>query len=236
MKAMQLASRGVNWLLKPLGVRIARKLPSIPYLPYPPLAAEHLIGAKLYATRNDLIADLPIAAGSAIAEIGVMRGDFSFCLMERLKPRKLVAFDLFDCHHTPQIYGVPSSEFFKGMTQLDYFRAQMEPFDDAVVIEQGLTKDTLPKYAGHALDMVYIDAGHTYEDVAFDARAASAMVNNAGILVFNDYIMFDHILHAPYGVVPVVNEMVVNQGWQVIGLALERQMFCDIAIRRNTVS
>lgn len=235
MKTTQLARRRVNRLLKPLGVRIERDR-SIPYPPYPPLAAEHLIGSKLYATRNALIADLPIAPGSAIAEIGVLRGDFSFFLMERLKPRKLVAFDSFDCHHEPQIWGVPSSEFFEGMTQLDYFRAHMEPFGDAIVIEQGLTKDTLPRYAGHALDLVYIDAGHAYEEVAFDARAASAMVDDAGILVFNDYIMFDHIGYGPYGVVPVVNEMVVNQGWHVIGLALHHQMFCDIAIRRNTVS
>lgn len=55
-----------------------------------------------------------------------------------------------------------------------------------------------------------------------------------GVLIFNDYIMFDHIRHAPYGDVQVVNEMVVNDGWNVIGLALHRDLFCDIAIVRST--
>jgi hypothetical protein len=32
--------------------------------------------------------------------------------------------------------------------------------------------------------------------------------------------------------VPVVNEMIHYQGWQVLGFALNSMMFCDIAIRR----
>ena len=34
-----------------------------------------------------------------------------------------------------------------------------------------------------------------------------------------------------YGVVPAVNELVVSEGWQVVGFALQQHMFCDIALR-----
>jgi hypothetical protein len=50
-------------------------------------------------------------------------------------------------------------------------------------------------------------------------------------VVFNDYIMWDHVTDSAYGVVPVVNELVVNGGWEVVAFALEHQLFCDIAIR-----
>ncbi|MCM2511256.1 hypothetical protein ACVCIC_04940 [Burkholderia glumae] len=45
--------------------------------------------------------------------------------------------------------------------------------------------------------------------------------------------MYDPFVKAEYGIVPVVNEMVVNQGWKVIGFALQKDMFCDIAIQRQ---
>jgi hypothetical protein len=38
--------------------------------------------------------------------------------------------------------------------------------------------------------------------------------------------------HQPYGIVPVVNSLVVNEGYDVVAFALQQQMFCDIAIRK----
>jgi hypothetical protein len=57
------------------------------------------------------------------------------------------------------------------------------------------------------------------------------MVKDTGFLVFNDYMLIDHN-HANYGIVPVVNDMVVNQGWRVAGYALDHGLYCDIALQR----
>jgi hypothetical protein len=43
---------------------------------------------------------------------------------------------------------------------------------------------------------------------------------------------FPEGLQEDYGIVPVVNKMVVNQGWKVLGFALQKHMFCDIALVR----
>jgi len=44
--------------------------------------------------------------------------------------------------------------------------------------------------------------------------------------------MTDHILGVAYGVVPVVNKLIVDEGWRIIAFALQKGMFCDIALRR----
>jgi hypothetical protein len=80
--------------------------------------------------------------------------------------------------------------------------------------------------------MIYIDAHHSYEAVRQDAANAKAKLKGNGILIFNDYTMYDHVNRGPYGVVQAVNELVVLEDWQVIGFALQSQMFCDVAIRR----
>ena len=179
-----------------------------------------------------MLVDLPVPKDSVIGELGVMRGDFSYFILDRLRPRKFFGFDIFNGHQWDAIWGVPIEEFFAGKTHLEYYKDKLRPFADRVVIEQGWNAETLPKYQEPIFDLLYIDAGHSYEDVLYDAEQAKRMLKPSGLLVFNDYIMFDHHQGAPYGIVPVVNQMVVNEGWRVIAFALQIEMFCDIAIQR----
>jgi hypothetical protein len=45
--------------------------------------------------------------------------------------------------------------------------------------------------------------------------------------------MFDYHYGIPYGVAPVVHDLCVNHGWQVVYLAMQRDLFFDIALRRK---
>jgi predicted O-methyltransferase YrrM len=100
--------------------------------------------------------------------------------------------------------------------------------------EQGDSCEVLARYADQTFDMIYVDAGHDYESVKGDANLAKQKIKPAGILIFNDYIKYSHYDDAYYGVIPVVNDLVVNQGFEVVGFALQADMYCDIAIRRRT--
>ena len=62
---------------------------------------------------------------------------------------------------------------------------------------------------------------------------ANAKLSDNGIMVLNDYKMFDHYYYVPYGVVQAVNEFIVGNNWKVCGFALHREMYCDIAIWRS---
>jgi Methyltransferase domain len=207
-----------------------------PYRDYPELTERHLREAKLYSSRKHLLADLKFLRGGVIAEVGVAYGDFSEFILKTLEPKIFVAFDLFQMHNMPVAWGVPTSVTLKGMTHVDFYKNRFASRGDQVVIEVGNSNDTVPCYQDKLFDMIYIDAAHDYEGVKRDAQAAAVKIKEDGVLIFNDYIMYDHLLQAPYGVVRAVNELITAEDWSVIGFALQPHMFCDIAIRRKSLS
>jgi Methyltransferase domain len=193
---------------------------------------EHLTDARLHANRKSMVASLPVLHGGKIAEIGVFKGAFSTFLIEELKPRQFFGFDSFAMHKRVNRRGITGAQLFEGLTHRQYYERAMAKFRDIVVPVEGLTAHTLPAYTDRSFDLVYVDAGHSYAEVKVDAAFAAEMVSEAGFLVFNDYILVDPSNYIPYGVVPVVNDLVVNHGWIIVGFALEEYLFCDIALRR----
>ena len=135
-------------------------------------------------------------------------------------------------HEQPLAWGIPTEVLFNGMTHLDFYKNRFADRGDQVVIETGLSYTGLARYPDKYFGLIYIDAGHDYENVKRDTELAKVKLKNGGVLVFNDYMMYDHIAGFPYGVVPAVNELVVNEDWRVFGFALQPHMFCDIAIWR----
>ncbi|AYQ89519.1 class I SAM-dependent methyltransferase [Burkholderia gladioli] len=200
---------------------------------FPELAAKHIAGARLYANRFDLISDLRLAPDSHIAEVGVALGTFSKFMIEKFKPKQFCAFDLFQIHIADTLWGRPTREVLRGMTHRQFYEAEMQNSTSPVITHEGLSSETLPRYPDEYFDMIYIDAAHTFDEVKLDAEISAAKIKKDGVLIFNDYIMHDPFIHADYGIVPVVNEMVVNHGWRVIGFGLQKHMFCDIAIQRG---
>ena len=135
-------------------------------------------------------------------------------------------------------YPAITSEHVRGArlfaNRSDYER-EMAPFAASVTIVEGDSRQTLRPCADRSFDLVYIDGNHDHAFVKSDAELGAEMVKDAGFLVFNDYMLIDHN-HANYGIVPVVNDMVVNHGWQVVGFALDQHLYCDIALQRRTAT
>jgi Methyltransferase domain len=203
--------------------------------PSPVIRAEHVVGARLYANRGDQISLLGVPKDGRVAEIGVWQGAFSKDLIQTLKPREFVAFDIFTGHMEQSWHGKTGSELFDGLTHRKFYEREMAPFSAITKIVEGSSLETLRAYADRSFDLVYIDGNHHYDFVKSDAAFAAEMVKDTGFLVFNDYMMIDH-QGARYGVVPVVNEMDVNQGWHVVGFALHHTMYCDIALQRRAAA
>lgn len=209
------------------------RMQSHPHLNHPALRAEHVRNARLYATREDLVASLrPEIGHGVIAELGVATGDFSKVLIRLLSPRKFVGLDIFNMHHYPSHWGIPIETLLQGMTHRGYYEHNLRESKDILVVEEGDGKERLATYPNDHFDMIYIDAFHTYESVKADAEICVKKVRPGGILFFNDYLIWSHGDHTPYGVVQVCNELVVNNGYDVVGFALQQQMYCDMAIRR----
>lgn len=202
---------------------------------YPQLEPSDVENAKLFAGRDSLVKYLaPELKGGAIAEVGVMYGDFSDFILRTIQPEIFVAIDRFDLHTVPVIWNKNSAERFQGMSHREFYMRRFAERSQQVKCEQGDSCEVLARYADHTFDMIYVDAGHDYESVKGDANLAKQKIKPEGILVFNDYIKYSHYDDCYYGVIPVVNDLVVNQGFEVVGFALQADMYCDIAIRRRT--
>ncbi|QND53454.1 class I SAM-dependent methyltransferase [Phyllobacterium sp. 628] len=199
---------------------------------YPTLTAEHVGNARLFANREDMVSSLSdLKDGKVIAEIGVAQGNFSEFLLQTLKPAEFVAFDLFTIHQWPSLWGKDPKEIFGDKTHPEWFKDRFA--GQPVKIEIGKSWDLLPKYPDKYFDMIYLDGDHEYEGVKLDAALADKKIKDNGIIIFNDYIMYDHAGELGYGVVQVANQLIVEGGYEVIGFALERNMFCDLAVRKK---
>lgn len=194
---------------------------------HPALNREHLRDARLFATRDDMIAVLGPKDG-VIAEVGVALGGFSSVMIEALRPAVFVGFDTFELHKLATLWGKTTADIFGRETHREFYERRFP----AAVIEEGSSHVTLARYPDRHFDLIYIDARHDYASVKQDAEIAACKLKADGVLVFNDYTMFDHLMGVPYGVVQAVNELIVSDGWKIIGFALQRDMFCDIAISR----
>jgi hypothetical protein len=119
------------------------------------------------------------------------------------------------------------------MTHLEYFKKSLSSSPAKLQCEQGDSWQCLSRFPDQSFDMIYIDAAHDYESVKKDAEVAARKTKTTGLLVFNDYIKFSHYDDCYYGVIPVVNGLVHQNGFEVAGFALQPDMYCDIALRRR---
>src|SRR4051794_2694276 len=92
----------------------------------PALTAGHLASnARLFASREDLVASLAGGDFQTIAEIGVGLGDFSLFLIKTLKPKSFWAFDVFAMHESPEHWGRSSAEIFGRRTHLEFYKNRL---------------------------------------------------------------------------------------------------------------
>ncbi|WP_323036609.1 class I SAM-dependent methyltransferase [Pararhodobacter sp.] len=149
-----------------------------------------------------------MATGDVGAEVGVQRGDFSRFLLDEFSLKTLHLLDM----SIPQIRPDVRS-------------------DPRVSLHGGDSSTNLKKIAPGSLDWAYIDGDHSYIGAMKDSRAAKVAVKPGGVLFFNDYTMWSPGEAIPYGVVAVVNEM-VNEGHDMIAIALSPTGYFDVALRR----
>jgi hypothetical protein len=203
-----------------------------------PLQQKHVEGARLFADRLEMIRSLTFTPRPIVAELGVAYGDFSRFLIDQLQPERFHAYDYFLMHEHVEIWGRPTAETFKGLTHSQFYKKR---FRDEIArgqcqLFEGDSATNLSERKDGTYDMIYIDAGHSLESVMRDAAVSVKKLHPDGILVFNDYIMFDHIANMAYGVVQVVNDLCVNRGWRITHYALHRQMFCDVVVQRQKIT
>ena len=204
-----------------------------------PLQTHQVDGARLFANRFDQIMFIRqemLAAGltnPSILEIGVGFGVFSKFMIQALTPKTFAGIDVFQFHTYETLWGINVEEMLQGRQHVDYYRDELSAmFDGELLIEMGDSAEAIGRFADDSFDLIYVDAGHTYQEVIVDARASLPKLRRGGYIIFNDYTMTDHLSRVDYGVVKAANELInEDPSMKVVSFALEPQMFCDLAVK-----
>ena len=180
------------------------------FTPIPKLARQHLANAKIVASREDLLDDLP--KGGIGGEVGTQHGYFARKLFDVLRPEELHLFDLsFD----------------------SFDAAALLPESGQVKKHAGDAAGQLSRFPPGYFDWLYIDANHSYASVKRDIDEATRVVKSTGFLVFNDFTYWSPLEAMDYGVAHAVCELCIDQNWEIVFLALEPWMYCDVVVRRR---
>ena len=207
--------------------------PPVPPLPTPLRSEAIAPTARLYVDRQALVAGLS-PRGGVVAEIGVAFGDFSQFIIDSTHPRRFDAYDVFKIHTMETFWGKPTTEWLHNMTHRDFFedRFKEQVAAGTVRVIEGDSAECVANQPSQTYDMIYVDGGHSLAQVQGDTRAALHAIKEDGLLIFNDYIIYDYWHHKHYGIVHVVNDLLDNSDWQIVGFAFRNDMFCDIALKR----
>ena len=162
--------------------------------------------------RTVLLDRLP--KGGIVAEVGTLHGEFAREILRIVEPREL---HLIDQEIQPRVREMAEDASLRD-------RLHVHHSDSVVALES---------FPDEYFDWIYIDAQHTYEGVKRDIGAARLKVKANGLLVFNDYLIWSYQEMQPYGVVAAVNELCIEDNWELVYLALRYHMYCDVAVRRR---
>jgi hypothetical protein len=199
---------------------------------------EHLLAnARLLPDREAILPLLP--KRKVIAEVGVALGYFSDQFMRICEPDRFIAVDLFNLHTIPELWGQPTKELFSDGTHGAFYRTRFaDPIGQGkVTVLEGDSVAALATLDDASLDIVYVDADHTYESVKRELAIIRRKVRDDGYVILNDYIMNEAgFSNAAYGVIQATNEFMIAENWEMIYFAFQSYMFCDVVLRQASTA
>jgi len=161
--------------------------------------------------RIEMLRLLP--QNGVVAEIGVFKGEFSAQIFDITKPNRLHLIDAW-----PDEMIQSSGVNINGLDACKFVQNKFacETGAGRVIVHRGLSAEAAQMFADEYFDWIYIDAGHSYEDVKSDLYYWYPKVKTGGFITGHDYIE-----KTWYGVVRAVNEFLKEKPLAFIALTAE---------------
>jgi predicted O-methyltransferase YrrM len=121
-----------------------------------------------------------------VVELGAWVGGGALMMAPFLRhDRSYHAVDTFNADTMPDLY---IQNILRGRKQIEAFQANIAPVKEKVVVHQGTTNQVAARWPqGLMIDLLFIDADHSYEAVRADWLNWSPFVKKGGIIAFHDY-------------------------------------------------
>ena len=203
-------------------------------LPVPRLPHHLLRHARVLPSREDILGFLP--NNGVFVEIGVAFGDFTRKILATCKPQKMFAIDFFNIERHPVIWGKPVEHWLGSKTHKAFYaeRFAVEIREERLHMLIGNAFDQLQVLDDASIDIFYVDAGHSYDELREQLGVLRRKVKPTGYIIMNDYTFSDYNSATPsfYGVIQATHEFMIAHEWEMIFLALHPEMFCDVVLRK----
>ena len=193
------------------------------YVSIKTISQQQLNNAKLFKDKEEYAKHIP--KGSRILEVGTLAGDYAEVLIKEVKPASIDLLDVFEA------YDWPACNRFDRAGHFNFVKNRFKNVK-SITYHKGYSDKIMPTL-DKKFDYIYIDANHDYEHCKADLMNALPLLAEDGIIGFNDYIV-DKDHGVDYGVIEVVCEFLdQNRDWEVIGFALQENMYADIYIKKR---
>ena len=128
-----------------------------------------------------------------IFEFGTYRGETTWLLAHNLPQARVYTLDLNgpEAIHSARLELTDLDEYFREWDRGARFRDTREAARITRLVGDSATFDFSP-YRG-AIDLVYVDASHSYSYVKSDTEAALTMLSTSGTIVWDDYTHYSGI-------------------------------------------
>lgn len=166
-------------------------------------------GARVFASRNDLLRSVRLPDAPTVCEIGVWKGSFSKAILRVLAPATLHLFDLRFDLLDPDVRG-----------------------HGAVILHEGDSGERIATLADGSLDFAYVDGDHSYDGVRRDLRGVLPKVKSGGFIQVNDYTPWSVLSGFPYGVMANVHELLDLGLAKVVGFGWHAYGYHDVLLRK----
>jgi hypothetical protein len=155
--------------------------------------------------------------GAVGAEIGVWKGELSAAILEYTKPSELHLIDPWIAYKTA--HGVLKEEDTRDGAEDDRHGYVLKRFANdinqgKVVVHKQFAVEAAVKFTEHQFDWIYVDGGHTYEDVKQDLSTYFDKIKVGGYIIGDDYNP-----NAWKGVVQAVDEFRLKSEIKTIDVA-----------------
>jgi hypothetical protein len=141
---------------------------------------------NIFETRNDMIKTFD--KGLKIAELGVFKGEFSKDIYELCQPSELYLVDIFEGYFGSGDKDGKNHHYVQLEDEMNNITEHFK-LNENVFIKKMSTIDFLNSLEDNYLDLVYIDADHSYHSVLNDLILSHKKVKLGGYITGHDYVV-----------------------------------------------
>lgn len=186
------------------------------------------------APRWKVVHHLP--KGGLVAEIGVLKGDFSEKLLHILRPSELHLIDPW-IHHSDSDYDADFANKTQDI-QDKIYQSVHERFKEQIAagivkIHRKMSIDAAHDFPDDYFDFVYIDAMHHYAAVLADLNAFAKKVKEQGLLAGHDICEHSASASMNFGVVSAVGTFIRRSDFKCILLTGQEEEYPSYVLCRK---